>query len=211
MSMRQQAVKYRSLGLAAMVLAMAMPVTASEYKPLRFDEDWGQVCDKVRPKCWHIHEAATLTFGADGRIRAQHYGPDNFGIGRGSDSHILFRGQVHGDLRVGKHVQAFVQLGAYDEAGRAGGPVSTDQSNPDLQQGFLAWNGDMFSLRVGRQEMTLGTSRLVSVREGPNIRLAFDGVRTSWSHGSHRIDGFAFRPVLNRPGAFDDSANKSQA
>jgi hypothetical protein len=48
------------------------------------------------------------------------------------------------------------------------------------------------------------------VREGPNIRLAFDGVRTSWSHGSHRIDGFAFRPVLNRPGAFDDSINKSQ-
>jgi hypothetical protein len=30
---------------------------------------------------------------------------------------------------------------------------------------------------------------LVSVREGPNIRLAFNGVRTSWSHGPHRIDG----------------------
>lgn len=39
----------------------------------------------------------------------------------------------------------------------------------------------------------------------------FDGVRASWKQGSHRIDAFAFRPVLNRPGAFDDNANKSQA
>src|SRR5687768_3920495 len=209
--MHRQTTKHRNSGLAVVALAVALPVTASEYKPLRFDEDWGQVCDEVRPKCWRIHEAPTLTLGAEARIRAQHYGPDNFGIGRGSDSHVLFRGLAHGDLRVGKHVQAFVQFGVYDEAGRAGGPVSTDQSSPDLQQGFLAWSGDMFSLRVGRQEMTLGTSRLVSVREGPNIRLAFDGIRTSWGHGPHRIDGFAFRPVLNKPGAFDDSVTKSQA
>ncbi|SCY04499.1 Alginate export [Nitrosospira sp. Nl5] len=210
--MRQQAAKSRSSGLAAMVLAMAMPVTASEYKPLRFEEDWRASCNKIAPKCWRIGEAATLIFGADARVRTEYLRPLDFGIGSpGSDNFTLFRGLMHGDLRVGKHVQAFVQLGAYDETGRAGGPVSTDQSRPELQQGFLAWNGDMFSLRVGRQEMTLGTSRLVSVREGPNIRLAFDGVRASWSRGSHRIDGFAFRPVLNRPGAFDDSANKSQA
>lgn len=73
----------------------------------------------------------------------------------------------------------------------------------------------MFSLRAGRQEKTLGTSRLIAVREGPNIRLAFDGARASRKQGSHRIDAFAFafafRPVLNRPEAFDDNANKSQS
>lgn len=37
--MRQQAAKYRSLSLAAVVLAIAVPVTASAYKPLRFGED----------------------------------------------------------------------------------------------------------------------------------------------------------------------------
>jgi hypothetical protein len=209
-SMGRRPAQYRNLGLGAVVLALAAPAHASEYKPLRFDEDWSQVCDKVKPKCWRIRESATLTLGANARVRAQHYGPDNFGIGSGSDSYVLFRGLAHGDLRVGKHVQAFVQFGVYDEAGRAGGPVSADQSSPDLQQGFLAWNGDMFSFRAGRQEMTLGTSRLVSVREGPNIRLAFDGVRASWKQGSHRIDGFTFRPVVNKPGAFDDTPNKTQ-
>ncbi|SDY89218.1 alginate export family protein [Nitrosomonas sp. Nm33] len=69
----------------------------------------------------------------------------------------------------------------------------------------------MFSVRAGQQEMTLGTSRLIAVREGPNIRLAFDGARASWNQGPHRIDVFTFRPVVNKPGAFDDAASKSQS
>lgn len=212
--MYQQTAKTRKVSLvAAVMLIMSLPTAASEYLPLRFEEDWGANCNKIAPKCWRIGEAATLTFGADARVRSDNYRPLDFGIGSDTsgDSLTLFRGMAHGDLRVGKHAQMFAQFGTYDEAGRRGGPISVDQSNPDLQQGFLAWNGDKFSLRVGRQEMTLGTSRLIAVREGPNIRLAFDGARAGWRQGSSRIDAFAFRPVLNRPGTFDDSVNKSQA
>ncbi len=214
--MRQQtAKKYKTYLIAVVMLGMSLPVTASEYLPLRLEEDWGAHCNKMTPKCWRIAETATLTLGADARVRAQGYWPLNFGIGnaidsRRGDSYTLFRGLAHGDLRISKHAQIFVQFGAYDEAGRHGGAESTDQSNPDLQQGFLAWNGDRFSIRAGRQEVTLGTSCLIAVREGPNIRLAFDGVRAGWKQGSYRIDAFAFRPVLNKPGAFDDAASKSQ-
>ncbi len=52
---------------------------------------------------------------------------------------------------------------------------------------------------------------MIAVREGPNIRLAFDGARAGWKQGSHRIDAFAFRPVINKPGAFDDVTSKSQS
>ncbi|WP_160810556.1 alginate export family protein [Nitrosomonas sp. HPC101] len=153
----------------------------------------------------------TLTFGGDARVRAQGYWPDNFGIGSGNDGYTLFRGLAHGDVRVGKHIQMFVQFGAYDEISRSGGPVSTDQSLPDLQQGFLAWNGEKLSLRAGRQEMTLGTSRLIAARDSPNIRRAFDGVRAIWKQESTRVDVFAFRPVLNKSGAFDDTWDKSES
>ena len=34
------------------------------------------------------------------------------------------------------------------------------------------------TLRIGRQEMSYGSSRLVSVREGPNVRRSFDGAPT---------------------------------
>lgn len=211
----QMAKKRKTTLFAAVMLAMSLPVTASEYQSLRFEEDWRANCSKITPKCWRIGEAATLTLGADARVRAQGYWPVDFGIGntmdvRRGDDYTLLRGLVHGDVRVGKHIQIFMQLGAYDEAGRRGGPESTDQSSLDLQQGFLAWNGDRFSLRAGRQEMTLGSSRLIAVREGPNIRLAFDGARASWKQGSHRIDAFAFRPVFNKPRTFDDAISKSQ-
>ncbi|MBP6075261.1 MAG: alginate export family protein [Nitrosomonas sp.] len=213
--MRQQtAKKYKTSLIAVVLLAVSLPATASEYRPLRFEEDWGAHCEKIAPKCWRISETATLTLGADARVRSQGYWPLDFGIsetnGNKGDNYTLFRGLIHGDLRVGKHTQMFVQFGAYDEAGRRGGPERTDQSDPDLQQGFLAWNGNNFFLRAGRQESPFGTSRLIGLRDGPNIRLAFDGVRTGWKQKSHRIDGFIFQPVLNKPGAFDDTDNKSQ-
>src|SRR5204863_6269040 len=41
---------------------------------------------------------------------------------------------------------------------------------------------DSLTLRVGRQELSLGTQRLVSVREGPNVRQSFDGARLWGNH-----------------------------
>ncbi|WP_317536452.1 hypothetical protein [Nitrosomonas sp. Is37] len=121
----QQTTKNRQASLvAAVMLTTSLPAAASEYLPLRFEENWGASCSKIAPKCWHIGKTATLTLGADARIRAQYYGPDNFGIDSGKDGYILFRGLAHGDLRVGKHVQAFVQFGVYDEAGRQGADPS---------------------------------------------------------------------------------------
>jgi hypothetical protein len=199
--------------VTAAILAMPLFASASGYQSLRFEEDWREDCSKISPKCWRIGETSSLTFGADARIRTQGYWPLDFGIGSqtSGNDYTLFRGMAHGDLRIRNHVQLFVQFGVYDEIGRRGGPISVDRSNPDLQQGFLAWNGKALSLRLGRQEITLGTSRLLSVREGPNIRLAFDGARTSWHQESYRVDAFVFRPILNRSGAFDDTANKSQS
>lgn len=196
--------------LIIMLLIAASPLSAAEYKSLRFEEEWGRICNEIAPKCWRLSGAMTLTLGADARVRAQGYWPDNFGIGSGNDGYVLFRGLAHGDLRIGKHIQMFVQVGVHDEAGRAGGSVSTDQSLPDLQQGFLAWKGKKLSLRAGRQEMTLGTSRLIAAREAPNIRRAFDGVRATWKHKSSRVDVFALRPVLNKAGAFNDVWDKSE-
>lgn len=61
-------------------------------------------------------------YRVDARVRAQSYRPVDFGIGSaihgGGEGYTLFRGMMHGDLRVGKHAQMFVQFGAYDEAGR---------------------------------------------------------------------------------------------
>ena len=109
---QQKAKKHKTSLIAAVMLAMSLPVAASEYLPLRFEEDWGAHCNKMTPKCWRIAETATLTLGADARVRTQGYWPLDFGIGnmnnQTGDSYTLFRGLVHGDLRVGKYTQMFV-------------------------------------------------------------------------------------------------------
>jgi hypothetical protein len=59
-------------------------------------------------------------------------------------------------------------------------------------------------LRVGRQELTYGSSRLISVRESPNVRQSFDGVKAILEMGKTRVDAFAVKPVQTKPGVFDD-------
>jgi hypothetical protein len=43
---------------------------------------------------------------------------------------------------------------------------------------------------------------LIDVREGPNVRLSFDGFMVKSKVNSWRIDGFALRPDLDNPGFF---------
>jgi len=65
-------------------------------------------------------------------------------------------------------------------------------------------NVNWIKFRAGRHELEYGSGRLIDVREGPNVRLSFDGfqgegqVSVSW-----QIDGFAVRSDLDKPGFFD--------
>jgi len=49
------------------------------------------------------------------------------------------------------------------------------------------------------------------VREGPNIRLSFDGGRAIYESPDLRVDAFATRPVVAERGYFDDHADPGQA
>ncbi|HCL45342.1 MAG TPA: alginate export family protein, partial [Pseudomonas sp.] len=83
-------------------------------------------------------------------------------------------------------------------------PGRTDRSALDVQQAYWRWQRGSFHLQLGRQEAGYGSSRLLSGRDGPNIRLAFDGARLGWKGRLGTLDLMALRPVQNRPGAFDD-------
>src|SRR5665213_1098366 len=81
-----------------------------------------------------------------------------------------------------------------------------------VEQGFAdirlkASHDTSLSLRVGRLEFEFGAGRLVDAREGPNVRLAFDGVAMVLKTATWRVDGFATRPVINYLNIFDDPPN----
>src|SRR5208282_1941388 len=66
------------------------------------------------------------------------------------------------------------------------------------------------TFRGGRQEITFGSARLVDVREGPNIRLSFDGGRAFYESPELRLDTFVLSPVATPPGVFNDHADLGQ-
>ncbi|WP_119419090.1 DUF1427 family protein [Desertibaculum subflavum] len=88
---------------------------------------------------------------------------------------------VAADVRFRDVLRGFVQIGVLEQSGRDGGSGPNDIDHLDVMQASLDLSdgvaGGRATLRGGRQEMSLGSSRLVSVRESPNARHTFDGGR----------------------------------
>jgi hypothetical protein len=132
-----------------------------------------------------------------------------------NEDYILHRLLLSSDFHFGPYVRTFIQLGDELETGRLPGPQPTDIDRGDLAQGFVELNlpageGSTMNVRVGRQEMAFGSSRLVDIREGPNIRQSFDGARAWLTAGDARLDVFWTRPVTDKEGWFDDTADPGQ-
>jgi hypothetical protein len=154
-----------------------------------------------------------VSFGGELRERVELVRNPGFGLEQRRDRVALHRALLHADVRTGSSVRLFAQLGTFNESGRTNERAPTDKDRLDLTQGFVEIRpgGTHRSLRLGRQEMAFGSSRLVSVREGPNVRRSFDGVRVFGEVGDFRLDGFHVRPVLTMPGIFDDRPRGGEA
>ena len=220
-----------ALRLAALLLGLQMTgapdVLANDARPRilpqRADEDWRPLCRNPRLatapfdalKCISLAPDFSLSLGGEWRERFESATNPGFGLGGPSDRLLLHRLLLHADLRYADSIRAFAQFGYLEQSGRLGGPISTDVNRFDLAQGFIEIGTPvgpgLGAFRVGRQEMSFGSSRLVSVRESPNARRSFDGIRAFWSAPDRRIDVFYAEPVSTQPGAFDDRRNSAQA
>jgi hypothetical protein len=104
----------------------------------------------------------------------------------------------------------FLQLGWHEEHGRVPRPLPTDDDGLDVQQAYIDVPVTAAShLRVGRQEVVLGSARLVSVRDSPNIRRSFDGAVWELRRGTWNTRVMALAPVAISRGAFDDGSDRS--
>jgi hypothetical protein len=158
---------------------------------------------------------ASLTLGGELRERLEAAWPPGFGLkGVQQESVWLHRLTINAGLSVGEGLRAYVQLGSWFASNRATGRSTTDEDRLDLAQGYVDLSAaaglGRATLRAGRQEMSFGASRLVSVRESPNMRRSFDGVRAFWKSDAARLDGFVVRPVRLSTGVFDDSSESRE-
>jgi hypothetical protein len=102
-----------------------------------------------------------------------------------------------------------------ERMGSRGIGSTTDVNHFDIMQAFVDVKpppllDDAPIVRVGREELLFGFQRLIAVREGPNVRRDFDGIRFNDHWGDVTIDLIAVRPVTDGQGLLDDRANQAQ-
>lgn len=213
------------VGASGPALGQAAPTQRTpDFKLIRFEEDHAYLATGERPlTAWErlkyvpLDESGSvwLSFGGELRGRWEYQRNPDFGAERSRSSVWLQRGTLSTDLRIGP-LRLYGQLLHAVESGRPGGPSPVDENRVDLQNAFIELRPGTIGgvtpiARLGRQEMRLGSGRLVDPREGPNVRRTFDGGRLVLERNAWTLNGLYVQPREDRFGAFDDRTNKAQA
>lgn len=225
------------LVIAAAARGQTPPGEAASEKPaatptpqpllqLRYDEDYSYLRDAGRrTEAWDsikyipLNRAGDwyLSLGGELRPRYEYFHNDAWGAGEKDDNgYFLQRYLLHADLHMGKRTRAFVQLQSSLEVNRNGGPGRLDEDRLDIHQAFVDYRFDLgndnsLTVRAGRQEMSFGSSRFVTFREGPNARLSFDGFRVKVKADKWEFNGIAVKPVAITRGFFDDAPEHARS
>jgi hypothetical protein len=199
------------------------PPPTPTYHLLREDDDWSFLADPAeRQEFWDPikyiplrsgRNGWFLSMGGEAREIWEQIGNDNWGQQPFMNGYFNQRYMTYFDVHYGKHVRSFVELKSGLNSYRIGGPRPIDEKKLDFQAAFIeigtGTDRNWIKFRAGRQEMEYGSGRLIDVREGPNVRLSFDGFKVKTGIGSWQIDGFAMRPDLDKPGFFNNVPNHS--
>ncbi len=203
--------------LLVSLLMLAKFPYAQTFKLLRFNEDYSALKDSTRTfynrlKYLPLSESGRtyVSFGGELRAeldRAQHedWGASNVD----NNIFLLQRYQLHADLHLSGRVRIFGQLRSGLENGRKKGPRPIDEDQLNVQNLFIdliPYKGmdDRMSIRLGRQELQYGSGRLLDVREGPNLRLYFDGAKVAYTSPKRNVDAFLMAAGRVKTGVFDN-------
>lgn len=194
------------------------PVSNPPYNILPFDEDWSYLKNTAFRNDWlnpikYIpiggSEDQYLSLGGEfrgtyERVQNDNWSPVPFPV----NSFGLERFLLHLDAHLHPQVRFFVELESGLEQGRPGGPRPIDEKRLDFLNAFVdlrpTKSAHSPTFRIGKQELQFGSGRLVSVREGPNVRQGFFGFRVDQNVGRWLLTGFAVRPAADKLGFFDD-------
>ncbi|HAA24266.1 MAG TPA: hypothetical protein DCP28_37935, partial [Cytophagales bacterium] len=203
-------------GLVGTILAPGRAAFAQEeaklaFSLLRQNDDVSALIGVENPNAYQrlkrlpFGEFGSLSFGGSYRFQAEMFLNEQFSQEQDqSDIWYLNRVMVHAHARFARHWQVYAELNTSSVVSKAN-PTPVDEDHFSLNQAFVEYcPNDRFNVRVGRENIRLGSGRLVDVREGPNVRLSFDMAQMTYVQGATQVMAFAGVPVRNRFGSFDN-------
>ncbi len=153
-----------------------------------------------------------VSFGGELREQFQMYDNLNFGdvpptYSDTDVNQLWHRLMVHTDIELGNHFRFFLQLNSTLRFFNDNPIVpEIDENQLSLHQAFAELKVKNWNFRLGHQEMYYGNHRLITVREGPNTRLAFDGLVVKHKFKKGTLDFIAVSKVRSKQYVFDDES-----
>ncbi|WP_298514925.1 alginate export family protein [uncultured Kordia sp.] len=147
----------------------------------------------------------TLSFGGSYRFQTEAFIHEQFEKkSEQNDFWFLNRAMLHAHLKIGNTFELFSELNSSLITSKEA-IVPVDKDELSVNQLFARYQFHKnWNLLIGRQNMRLGSGRLIDIREGPNVRLSFDMVQLQFKNKTTGITGFYAVPVQQKAGVFDN-------
>ncbi len=125
------------------------------------------------------------------------------------EGYLLARFMVHADLHLGPRFRIFIQPASGFEFFKEAPASVVDRDELFLLNLFadykiLNTSEKSLTVRLGRQELNYGRGRLITIREGPNIRHYWEGINLLFENTNWKADAFFTKYGTNRPGVLDN-------
>ncbi|HSW12684.1 MAG TPA: alginate export family protein [Solimonas sp.] len=210
----------RLIAAAVLLALIGSKVQAADFGLTRWSEDHRDLADPAThatplDTIKHIplgdDPGHYLSLGGQLRLKGVTFDAPLFGLGSAdADGYWFQRLNLHGDWHVGPQLRVFAEVGDARVHGKDAPATAADANRVDLQLAFAdlatTASGTRLVLRIGRQELAFdSTQRFVALREGANVRRAYDGARLIGSAGKLEVTAFITAPVEYRDDStFDD-------
>ncbi len=154
-------------------------------------------------------------FSTGGQAWSRYMDVDNQGLGKTRSVEDLNRVRVYGDLWYKDQFRVYIEYIAADSIWQSIAPGPNDIERSSFLDAFVdlkmfELDGHNAYFRAGRQELALGSQRLVSTIDFLNMRRTFDGFRGTYRGENWDYDAFFLRPVVSSPSgisSMDDKQN----
>ncbi len=156
-------------------------------------------------KLLELGKETTLSFGGSYRFQTEAFINEQFSSEEDQNGvWFLNRFQLHAHLKISDKFELFAELNSSLIASKVNlAPVDRDELS--FNQLFARYLfTENWNLLVGRQNLRLGSGRLLDVREGPNVRLSFDMAQLEFQNEKTKVTGFYAVPVQLEEGIFDN-------
>ncbi|GAA4277597.1 alginate export family protein [Aquimarina mytili] len=125
------------------------------------------------------------------------------------EGYLLTRFMIHADIHLGTKFRIFIQPASGFDFFKEAPASIVDRDELFLLNFFAVYKflqneSNSLAFRLGRQELNYGRGRLITIREGPNIRHYWEGISLLFDSPKWKGDAFFTKYGTNKSGVFDN-------